>query len=472
MLTYVVICITAYLVLEIVRAPTSADAAGYVVVSALIPLPLHIIGNSAAAAVFAIDVCLFVYLLAHGKATLQYVFEHRAVSAGIGALVGFSILATCSGIFNFLFVDPSPLKFYVFTIAKFWEYVFLATLLIASKPNAAQLRRTCTILLAGIVVYEILHVLQVSGTLPLSGEAYFGPQAAYFDAGEMRYSPFSDTTAWFLTSSRIEIGGTASISAWLSLMVFEAYRGRIKVIAAATAILSIFSVLAVSSRSDIAGLAVSAVVFGVCSPPRRWKVYAAATIAVVGLYTGYVTLVLSPAKQATATERMRELWNPELREQGDYADRSSDRASMLRYLPEHPKDLLIGAGPGNFHWYQTHRITYNFFGHNSYLHWTGELGIGGLLLLLVWCFSVCLYAMRRLRNRPWTLHLAARTCLVLVTGRMIAAWGAESLFGTQGMGCYSMYFVGVVYLLLSIVSEGDTTDSRAAVSAVFVTSNI
>jgi O-antigen ligase len=382
MLTYVVICITAYLVLEILRAPRSADATGYLLVSGLIPLPLYIIGNSAAAAVSAIDVCLFAYVLAHGKSALQYVLEHRALSAGVGALFGFSILATCSGVFNFLFFDPSALKFYIFTIAKFWEYASLATLLIASRPDALQLRRICTIVLAGILVYEILHVLHISGLVPLSGEAYFGPQAAEFNAGEKSYAPFSDRTAWFLTSSRIVIGGTASISAWLSLMVFEAYRGKIKVIAAAAAIMSVFSVLAVSSRSDIAGLAVASIVFALFAPPRRLKAYVCAGVAVAGVYLAFVTLVLPPAEQATAMTRMSELWNPELRAEGDYADRSSDRASMLSYLPEHPRELLIGVGPGNFHWYMDHRITYNFFGHNSYLHWTGELGIGGLLLLL------------------------------------------------------------------------------------------
>jgi len=125
----------------------------------------------------------------------------------------------------------------------------------------------------------------------------------------------------------------------------------------------------------------------------------------------------------------------------------------LSYLPEHPRELLIGVGPGNFHWYVTQGITVNFFGHNSYLHWTGELGIGGILLLLAWCLSVCLYAIKRLKSENSICQLAARSCLALVTGRMVAAWGAESLFGAQGSGYYSMFFVGVVYLLASIASE-------------------
>ena len=451
MLTYLTLCITGYLVLEILRAPRSADATGYLLVSGLVPLPVYMVGNSAAAGVFAIDVCLLAYLVVHRRSAC-YAVKHKALVAGVGALFGFSMLATFSGAFNFLFVDPDPLKFYAFTVVKFWEYALLAAVLIASRPDAAQLRKICAILVTGILIYEVLHVLHISGIVPMSGEAYFGPQAAYFDAGEMRYSPFSDRTAWFLTSSRAAVGGTASISAWVSLMVSEAYRGKIKAIAAVTAVLSIFSVFAVSSRSDIAGLAVATLVFVLCAPPRQWKVYAAVAIAVASLYAGYVTLVLSPANQATATERMRELWNPELREQGDYADRSSDRAAMLRYLPEHPEDLLIGVGPGNFHWYQTNGITYNFFGHNSYLHWTGELGIGGLFLLLAWCFSVCRYAMNRIwmRRRPHIFQLAARTCLALVVGRMVAAWGGESLFGTENMAYYSMYFLGFVYLLASI----------------------
>ncbi len=460
MLTYVALCITAYLVLEILRAPHSADAIGYLVVSGLMPLPLRVVGSSAQAAVYAIDVCLLAYLLAHGKSVLQYVLEHRALAAGVGALLGFSILATCSGVFNFVFVDPDPLKFYAFTIVKFWEYAFLATALIASKPDAAQLRRICTIVVVGILTYEVLHVLQVSGALPLSGEAYFGPRASELDPNEMRSAPFSDRTGWFLTSYRGAIGGTASISTWFSLMVFEAYRGRLKAVAAVTAILSVFSVLAVGSRSDTAGIAVSVIVFAFCAPPRRWKVYAGTAIAVAGLYAVYLTLVLPPAERSTELTRMSELWNPELRAEGSYADRSSDRAALLRYLPNHPRELLIGVGPGNFHWYQTQRITYNFSGHNSYLHWTAELGIGGFFLLIAWCFSVCLFATRRLRSELTICHLAARTCLALVIGRMVAGWGGESLFGTEGNNCYSLYFVGVVYLLVSIASDPEATDLR------------
>jgi O-antigen ligase len=147
------------------------------------------------------------------------------------------------------------------------------------------------------------------------------------------------------------------------------------------------------------------------------------------------------------------LWNPELRAVGDYADRSADRASLASYLQEHPRELLIGTGPGNFHWYEARRITYNFFGHNSYLHWTGELGIGGLILLLSWCFSVCMYAATRRKSQSHIASLAAGTCLAIVTGRMVTAWGSESLFGTQGMGGYSLYLVGIVYLLVSIISD-------------------
>jgi O-antigen ligase len=459
MLTYAVLCITAFLVLKIVSPPHQADAAGYLLVSSLIPLPVYIIGNSAQAAVFPIDVCLLAYLTVHGLPALFYVIEHKALSAGLGVLFAFSILVTCSGALNFFFVDPDPLKFYAFTIVKFWEYALLGMVLIASRPDSTQLRKICTVVLAGILVYEILHVLHISGVVPLSGEKYYGVQAAEFNAGEMRYAPFSDRTAWFLTTSRIVVGGTASISAWLSLMIFEAYRGRIRVVAAAAAILSAFSVLATGSRSDIAGLAISASVFFFWAPPRRWKVYLCAAIAVASLYAGYLTFFLPLEEQTVAITRMSELWNSELRAEGSYADRSYDRRKLLTYLPEHPRELLIGAGPGNFHVYVTRGITKNFFGHNSYLHWTGELGIGGILLLLAWCLSVCLYAKKRLRSRNRILQLAARTCLAIVAGRMVAAWGAESLFGTQGMGNYSLFFVGVVYLLVSIgvrCAEPDT----------------
>ena len=60
-------------------------------------------------------------------------------------------------------------------------------------------------------------------------------------------------------------------------------------------------------------------------------------------------------------------------------------------------------------------------------------------------------------------QLAARTCLAIVAGRMVAAWGAESLFGSEGMGYYSLFFVGIVYLLVSIASDEGATGFRLRV---------
>lgn len=451
MLTYIALCITAYLAYRIARAPTSADAAGYLLVSGLIPLPLYMIGNSAQASVFSIDVCLFAYLVAHGRPAFAYVMQRRALFAGVGALFGFAFLAMCSGVFNYFLVDPTALKFYAFTIIKFWEYVLLAVVVSVSRPNAAQLRRICAIMLTGILVYEILHGLHLSGLVPLSGKAYYGPHAANVD--QLREAPFSDRTGWFLTSYRGAVAGTASVSAWFSVMAFEAYQGKLKAFAAIAAALAVFSVFATSSRSDIAGLAASAVVFALCAPPRRWKVYACVAVAVAGLYAIWLTCFLPPQKETAEVNRIRVFWDPALRAESSYADRSHDRKSMLGYLPEHPKDLLIGVGPGNFHWYMDHHITYNFSGHNSYLQWTGELGIGGLILLLAWCLSILLYTMRKLRSRNRIVELAARVCLALVIGRMATAWGSESLFGTEGMSCYSLYFVGIAYFLVSVMSN-------------------
>jgi hypothetical protein len=468
MLTYIVLCITVYLVVKIVRAPCSADATGYLLVSGLIPLPLYMIGRSAQAGVFAIDVCLLVYIVAHGLPAFDYAAKHRALAAGVVALFALSILATCSGFFNVLFVDPGPLKFYAFTIVKFWEYALLATVLIASRPDAVQLRKICTIVLAGILVYEILHALHISGIVPLSGEDYFGPRASEFDLGEMRAAPFSDRTGWFLTSYRVVIGGTASICACFSLMVLEAYRGKIRAVASATAVLAAFSVLATSSRSDIAGLVVAVVIFAALAGRRRWKAYMCASIAAACLYATYLAFILPPAERSVAMDRLSELWNPQLRAEGSYDDRSSDMMSLISYLPEHPRELLIGVGPGNFHWYQAKGITKNFFGHNSYLHWTAELGIGGFFLLVVWCLSVCLDAKKWLRSQNRICQLAARTCLAVVASRMVAAWGAESLFGTQGMGYYSLFFVGVVYLFVSIAFDSGATGFSLSVAAQLV----
>ena len=95
----------------------------------LMPLPVYMIGRSVDAAVFPlIHVCLLAYVVAHGRSALHYFIQRKALAVGLGALFGFSILATCSCVFNFLFIDPDALKFYVFSVVKFWEYALLVML--------------------------------------------------------------------------------------------------------------------------------------------------------------------------------------------------------------------------------------------------------------------------------------------------------------------------------------------------------
>jgi hypothetical protein len=458
MLICLVFLLTVYLFTKICKAKSAANAVGYLLASGLIPVPIMILGNSVESGLFPVDVCLLVYFLKYGVRSLSGPRGSKALSAGVLSLLGFAVLATTSAIYHVIFIDSAPWTFYSFTVLKFWEYALLAASVMSVKLDREQFRRICIILLIGISIYECLHVLHISGLVPMSGSEYFGPRAADFaaeageDPGGSGAAPFSDRTAWFLTSYRAVIGGTTSITALFCLLVFELFEGRIRRIAGITGILCVLSVLSTSSRSDIAGLLVAVLILVLCSPIRSWKTFACALLIVAGLYTAFLA-VLPEEARTMALDRVSEFWNPELRSEGDYASREYDRAAMLDYLPNHPRELLIGVGPGNYHWYSAQRITMNSFGHNSYLHWTGELGIGGLLLLLGWCTSACIYAIRRIGQRNVTCSLCARIALAIVVSRIVAAWGAESLFGTQGMGYYSIFFVGVVYLLLSAVSN-------------------
>ena len=68
-----------------------------------------------------------------------------------------------------------------------------------------------------------------------------------------------------------------------------------------------------------------------------------------------------------------------------------------------------------------------------YLSTRIRLGSGGFLLLLTWCFFVCLYATAsRVRSQNRICQLAARICLALVTGRMVAAWARKACLEPGG----------------------------------------
>ena len=50
--------------------------------------------------------------------------------------------------------------------------------------------------------------------------------------------------------------------------------------------------------------------------------------------------------------------------------------------------------------------------------------------------------------------------LVVIALEVLALSGGVLFFGTQGMGYYSLFFVGVVYLLASIESDGSSSETR------------
>ena len=163
------------------------------------------IGRSVNAGVFPIDVCLLAYFVVHGLPALDDAIDHKALSTGVVALFGLSIVATYSGVFNFFFVDTDPLKFYAFTIAKFWEYALLGLVLIANRPDAAQLRKICATVLAGILVLRdsprVAHERH---------RAAFGRRVFRTSCRRRRPQdvivPFSDRTGWFL-----EVPGSLSV---------------------------------------------------------------------------------------------------------------------------------------------------------------------------------------------------------------------------------------------------------------------
>ena len=66
---------------------------------------LYIVGQAPTGGIYAIDVCLLTYIVAHGAAALHDCLSNAEhVRTGVYSLFGFSMLATCSGVFNVLFV--------------------------------------------------------------------------------------------------------------------------------------------------------------------------------------------------------------------------------------------------------------------------------------------------------------------------------------------------------------------------------
>ncbi len=445
---YLTIALVLWLQVRVWRSSHPAAELESFLCSCLLTIPIVIVGNSASAAIFAIDIT-FVSILVK---KLHRSGNAAGVRSDVTSSRYLAVLALCcaiSSVVNY-FVEPENLKFYFFTTVKFTQYSIVSWLIARHYSNRAihdgfrlePYHFRFFLVLA--ILYHALHLAHLGSILDLSGRAYFGPRIEEVIA-YAGMDPFADRRMYFLTAFTAATGGISTINAFMALHFGTTSRSVVsRRLSNCLFVLSFLSIIGSTSRSDTVGFAVAISVYCVCAlilGKAKTASFPLLTLLVIPLV---VVSYWIASDDLDSLNKMVELFDDQSREVGTYASRTNDRSAIIAYFADYPPEFLFGSGPGNFRRYGIAGITMNWFGHNSYIHWLGELGTIGFLAFLAWLSNSVWKSLKPIFNHsssPKDGAALAAVGLSLLLSRCISAWGTESLLGTDGMGYCSIYLV-------------------------------
>jgi hypothetical protein len=420
------------------------------VASCLFTLPVIIVGNSSNAAVFGVDiamVCLGVRVFVTKKRA-----DRKLLDAYPGEMLlrTFAILAFVSALYNFFVIQSEPWRFYLFTAVKLAQFAFLPFLIRETFRRLGF--EPCGWKYFSITAsfFLVLHLIHLAGVADLTGREFMGDRVAEME--QLNVGLFDSRENYFLAGIKSSVAGCESMFVFLGVFVGAWLSRWHWALAPTFAAISATAVFGTTSRSDIAGTIAGIVVMILIVPSRIRAMLGSgiAMAAVVGA-TFFISVWVVEG-QSTSISRLQELTDEDKLMTGSYLDRSLDRVSLPEYYATLPQELVWGAGPGNFRRFQFNGITRNAMGHNSYLHWLGELGIIGAIVIFAWCGSLLFFVLRRtILTGSAQIRMTLGALGGVLVSRMVAGWGAESLFGTDAMGVHSCMFVLSVYVLVAQV---------------------
>jgi glycosyltransferase involved in cell wall biosynthesis len=269
--------------------------------------------------------------------------------------------------------------------------VFLVLLLVVATANGivnfVQLNLSVDQFAAwGPGYYERLH-----GTDSLSGRSYLAGTDPKTGAPITRNRPFG-------LGSDLGFGGALGMLALpggLALTVLARRRTRRALLYAALSGGAVFAVLTSGQRTSVLSTAVAALAFGFVVSSRRRARQLLVSLAVVGLVTGGIVLVLA-AGSSGAFHRYTDITPTRL-----FSSAYNAKAGTLALVPRYAADFPLGAGIGSVGpavslGDQAPSQTLNGDSEATFL--LAELGVAGFLVFIGFYLRLLIGAWRRVRR--------------------------------------------------------------------------
>lgn len=411
------------------------------ILSALNGIPLFILGNSANGSIFSIDVVLVAFVVRFGPSHGHELVSRARARGVLPVFFALAIWTLLCGMMACI-EEPPVTRFAAYGMARWWMFLVLLIIFFGQELTHDQLIQRFRQLAIVLMAYGCLCVAHQHGAIDLGGDETLGERAteAIEAAKESQETDLAAGHRRFLGMTSANIGSVCAMGMWVPLALVAIER-RSHLAWLLPAALMLWAMVGTWSRSNVLG-AGAGLIFGLGFSLRFLT--GSSRLAVGAALSGVAALcllilMLAPRSLETPTidRYLGTLGEYGAHGGGTGGHRFREHNAILRYLVDHPQTAICGLGANGYRRLMWHGAATMMFGHNVYLHTLYELGIPGAALLAIWLWHVArLGAIGSLAAR-FAGDICHRQMTVLVSAlliqRLIAGWGADTLFATEGM---------------------------------------
>ncbi|MBN8439063.1 MAG: O-antigen ligase family protein [Candidatus Accumulibacter sp.] len=413
-----------------------------VIAVSLFNIPVVMFGNSASAGIFPVDVVFLVFFI-----RFFFLSKSRIIFSCINTVTAqiFVMLwcwALIRGLLVLIFDEYEYYdRFVVYGIYRwtFFALIFFAFLQMQRGVTLKSLLMNLSIILAVYYVFAIPHQV---GLFDLSGWSAISSKNNYdtdYLAGDVYRS--------FLGNNAATVGCISVVGILLGVVVRETNKiaGRILVV------LAIASLMGSGSRSDIIALILALIVW-LMAFGRIRHLTNMAEIVLLGsvVMLGFLGMFdVYGLERFLGTDLVGESAGTS---DGTFAYRIFWWREVVSHLGNDFSHLVCGYGPNAFRMMSVYGVAPLSYGHNLYLHTLGELGLIGILLLLLFVFSAFFNIFFRKRNhQDRDVRLLIRIAAFLILQRLFAGLSVDSIFAVDNMIAMSALVLFIIAAAISVV---------------------
>lgn len=406
----------------------------------LFNIPLLMLGNSASAGIFPIDIVLFgfmlrFFVLSNSQRILTAYRVNGALSLTI--LVCYALLR---GTYVLLFDDYQYYERFIIYGMYRWLFflcIFLVFLKITLGDRFNSLLYKKAYILIAYFGFAILHQ---SGYIDLSGWSGTGSESAY----ETDYL-LKNIFRAFLGNNAASVGCISVFGVLLGILIFKSKKN----IARILILVALLSLIGSGSRSDIVGVIIALLmwllIFG---DAKKVIVVMKVSVALIAFL-----LLLPSIFDLQGFDRLLKtdfLGEASGESEGTFAYRIYWWSKIYEYFMENTFYLLFGHGPNGFRMLSVTGITQMNYGHNLYLHMIGELGLIGLLIFVSFLMRILVIFLLRHHCTNNTNHLLVSIAVFYILQRLFAGVSVDSIFAVDNMVAMNVVFLFIMAAALSI----------------------